>query len=237
MLLINTASAQDDLKANEVKATKTGTKTFNIVSLDGKNRMIKIIPDYANHVLKISCLNNTISISDYWGVPPEIHLLNSSFIEINYAVRAGSNVGLGNTLIVCVNDNKLYEAMHTLRLSNSDHDDLKTNYIIKLALNGDSKNNYKLHVQVHDYVYSKQNPQENYNYSNQTFLSFDTKHNVFYNIKEDIYDSFVMTSTGKKVKQKIEGNFPVIMLGKETYYYINDRWYQIGKSNEINEFH
>jgi hypothetical protein len=235
MFFINAASAQGDLKANELKATKSHT-TFNVLSLDGKYRIIKIIPDYVNHVLTITCLHDTIRINDYWGVPPDIHLLNRNFIEINYEVRGGSNLGLGNILILCVKDGKLYEALYALRYSDWNSGDRKTKYMIRPTLNRDGKNNYRLNVQIHDDAYSKRNPQENFDYNNQTTLSFDAKLNVFYNIKENINDNFVMTSIGKKVKQKIGGSFPVIILGKESYYYLNNKWYQFGKSNEIYQF-
>lgn len=163
-------------------------------------------------------MGDAINILNYWGVPPEIHVLNKNFIEISYAVRGGSNLGLGNTLILCVRGGKLYEAMHVLRYVKGETGNLKNDYHIKLALSGNSKNNYKLRVSIHDDVYSKPNPEINYVYNNQTVLNFDTKQNAFYSIKQNIYDHLIKSETGKK--QKVDGNFPVIFLGKETYYFI-----------------
>jgi len=230
----NLAFAQDILKIAEAKATKRDTKTFNIVSLDGKNEKVTITPDYLKRVLRMTCLKDTINIPDFWDVTPELHILNKSFIEIKYEVRGGSNLGLGNTLILCVNGSMLYEAMHVLRYTNWDSGDIKTNYQIKLIMVGNSKSNYKLNVGIHDDVYSKPNPEKNYTYNNQTVLSFDTRQNAFYSIKEGVYKHFI-PKTGKTAKQKVDGNFPVIILGKETYYFINNRWYQPGISNEMYE--
>ncbi|MFI5140126.1 MAG: hypothetical protein ACHQIM_20060 [Sphingobacteriales bacterium] len=214
---------------------KRDTKTFNVVSLDGKIEKVKIIPDYVNRVLRMTCLQDTIAISDFWGVPPEIHILNRSFIEIRYEVRGGSNLGLGNTLILCVNDGKLYEAMHVLRYMNWDSGNQKENYHITLILNGEDRLNYRLIVHIHDNVYSKLEPETNYNYNNQTVLSFDTRRNVFYSIKETVSCHVATTKTGKTVKQKIVGDFPVIILGKQTYYFIKGRWYQSRSTNEMDE--
>ena len=107
-------------------------------------------------------------------------------------------------------------------------------YFIKLNLNGSTKSNYYLAVRVKDYVYSKQNPETNYIYKNNSILNFDQTNNVFYSIKEGVYNQVAATKEPKSVKRKVNGNFPVIILGKETYYYINNRWYQQG-TNELKE--
>ncbi|HEX8018547.1 hypothetical protein [Mucilaginibacter sp.] len=227
-------SAQDWLKTTEAKETKRDTKTYHLVSVDGKNQIVKIIPDYESHVLKITSLKETISIQDFWGVPPETRLLNKHFIEINYAVRGGSNVGLGNTLIVCVNDNHLCPAMYALRYANGETGDEQEEYRIKLNISGNNVNNYKLNVHIHDYVNSKRSPETNYIYDNNTVLAFDKKLNVFYSVKDGLYDHFITTKS--KTKQKVAGTFPVIILGKETYYFINGRWYTADLDEEMFEF-
>lgn len=233
-LLFNHASAQDELKTDEEKATTRDTKTYHIISIDGKNQTIKIIPDYKNHILKITCLKEAINIPDFWGVPPETRLLNKSFIEIKYAVRGGSGVGLGNTLIICVDGQHLYEAMHVLRFLTGESGGLQEEYRIKIHLIGNSINNYKLKVSVHDFVDSKLRPKENYVYDNNTVLAFDAQQNVFYSVKQDIYDHFITIKN--QTKQKVAGNFPTIILGKETYYFINGRWYTGDLDKELVEF-
>ena len=235
VLFINNAVAQDELKTTEARDTKRDTKTFNIVALDSKNAKVKVAPDYVNQALKITCLKDTIMIPDFWGVIPDYRVFNKKFIEVKYEVRGGSNLGLGNTLILCVKSNKLIEAMHVLRYTNWDSGNEKTDYHIDLNVNGDNKNTYNLNIRVHDAVYSKQNPETNYNYNNITTLNFDTKHNVFYSIKQNIYNYTAATKAGKATWQKVNGNFPVIILGKETYYFIHERWYQLGRNNEISE--
>lgn len=233
-LSFNLVFAQDILKEDEIKATKQDTRTYNLKSIDGKNQKVTIIPDYENHVLKITSLKETISISDFWGVPPEIRLLNKNFIRINYSVRGGSGVGLGNTMIICVNGSHLYQAMHVLRYLTGESGGIQEEYRVKLHLVGNSVNNYKLKASIHDFVDSKPFPKENYVYDNNTTLAFDVRQNVFYSVKQGIYDRFITTKN--KTKQKVNGNFPMIILGKDTYYFINGKWYFNLLDKEMHEF-
>jgi len=225
--------AQNKSTAEEDDA-KRDTKIINILSIDGKSRQVKIIPDYANHVLKMICLKDIITIDDFWGVPPEITLLNKSFVEIKYAIRGGSNLGLGNTLILCVNNSHLFEAMHVLKYVNSESGDEKQRYNINLIVTGSSAGNYKLNVHVRDDLNSKRYPEINYIYNNESVLAFDAKQNVFYSVKENLYNHFITTKN--KTKQKVAGNFPMIILGKETYYFINGRWYNAEPGAQLFEF-
>lgn len=225
--------AQDKLKVAEKKVTIKDSKNFNIVTLDGKKETIKIIPDYASHLLLIKCLKDEIMIDDFWGVSPVVKVLNKNFIEIDYEVRGGSNLGLGNTLLICVSGSKLYEAMHVLRYTQWESGDLKTDYLIKPVLEGTDKNNYKLKVFVHDQVKSTPQPDQNYNYNNQSTITFDSRRNIFYSIKETMGD---LTIKAKLVKQKVTDPVPIIMLGKRSYYFIDNKWYQMAISNKMEEF-
>ena len=114
-LLAYTTFAQDDLQIDEAKASKKDTKTINILSLDGKYQKMHIMPDYVHHVLKISCLKDTITIEDYWGVPAEVHILGKHFVQINYEVRGGTGLGLGNMMLLSVQNNKLCQSLYVLR--------------------------------------------------------------------------------------------------------------------------
>lgn len=238
MLLVFTLSFSCVLAQNKLTTeddyTKRDTKIINILSIDGKKQQVKIIPDYANHMLKMICMKDIITIDDFWGVPPEIKLLNKSFIEIKYAVRGGSGLGLGNTLILCVNSSHLFEAMHVLKYVNSESGDEKQHYDINLIVTGSDASNYKLNMHVHDDLSSKRDPETNYIYNNESVLAFDSKQNAFYSVKENLYDHFIITKS--KNKQKVAGTFPMIILGKETYYFINGRWYNAEPGAQLFEF-
>jgi hypothetical protein len=236
VLYFNTVMAQDELRDSQIRNTKKDTKTFNVLSLDGKNESVKIIPDYVNKVLEITCSKDALTINNFWGVPPVIHLLGKNLIQIDYEVRGGSNLGLGYTLILCVRQNRLFKAFHILRHANWDNGDLKMNYYINLKLSGTNKSNYELNVSVHDDVNSKPDPERNYNFNEQVNLNFDIRQNVFYSIKGNVFNRFVYTDAKRKTKQKLDGFVPVIMLGKETYYFIGKAWYRPGENKEMSLF-
>jgi hypothetical protein len=234
MLSLSHVLAQDVMEIDKAKDTKKDTKTYHVKSLDDKNATVKVVPDYVNRVLRITYLKDVININDFWGIPPAIRLLNKKFIEIKYEVRGESNVGLGNTLILCVKGPHLYQAMYALRYANGETGDEQEEYRIRLDISGNNVNNYKLNVHIHDYLNSKHGPETNYVYDNNTVLAFDTRQNVFYSVKDRLYDHFITTKN--KTKQKVAGTFPVIILGKETYYFINGRWYTGDLDEEMFEF-
>jgi len=236
-LLSGTAFAQDELKIAEDKDSKKDTKVYVLRSLDGKKQTVHIMPDYAHLILRISCHKDTITIHDYWGVPSGIKIFNETFMVIEYEIRGGSNFALGNTLILCVNNFKLCEAAHVLRYTSTDGYEKRGSYKIKMALVGNNVKTYKLNISVHDKVVFYSHPENNFNYNSQTVLNFDVSRNVFYSIKEDMYGNFITYSQkGKKHKLNVEGNFPGIILGTETYYFINNRWYELAKGKELSEF-
>jgi hypothetical protein len=228
------AQDQDILTIGEAKASKRDTKTINIISLDGKNRKVHIMPDYARRILRVSYLKDTISIEGYWGDPAKVHIFDNRFVQIIYDVRGGSNLALGNMLIVCVNGNRLYEALHILRYANWDSGDLMK-YKVKVVFQKTFKKTYQLNVSVHDYVNLQTNPAGNYVYNDNNILRFDKKTNVFYNLKSRVYDTLKVLepNTGPFVKQLIQGNFPTILLGEESYYYIKDGWYEVQRDHNI----
>jgi hypothetical protein len=229
------AHAQDELDTAREQATKKDTRTIGVLSFDGKNKEVKIIPDYVHRVLEISCSNDTLTIDDFWGAPPEIRLLGKHFIELKWPVRGGSNYGLAKLAIICVNRSKLCEAMYVLQRSNWDSGDKTSDYHIKLSLKGHNRGRYRLKVNVHDDVRSK-DAAENYRYDSQTILSFDARHYVFYSVKKDVYGTFLAVLGKKKIRRKIDGNFPLIMLGTENYYFIKNKWCQIDDGTKIREF-
>jgi hypothetical protein len=165
------ALAQDPLTDALIIDSKKDTKTYIIKSLDGKTQKVNIMPDYTNHVLKISCLKDTISINDYWGVPADLHILNKNFLSIKYEVRGGSGLGLGNLLVLCIKNKTLYEAIHVLRYSHSEGDGEIKDYRIKPVLIGNTVKTYKLNVRVHNRSYSKYVSSDNFNHNKGTILN------------------------------------------------------------------
>jgi len=175
--------------------------------------------------LIVKTKKDTINISDdWWSMSPEISYLNKKFLKFNYEVRGGSNLALGNTTIICVSENKLYEALHVLRYAHWDSGDLIT-YDIRMAL-VNYKQAYTLEANVREKVNSITDPETNYNYTNNTELQFDKNLKVFYSIKYDLYDTLKVSYPNLTYTREIQGNFPKVLLGKEEYIFIGGQWFQ-----------
>jgi len=159
--------------------------------------------------------------------------LNKKFIAIKYQVFSGSNENSENSILLCVDKKRLFNALNINSLSS--YDNINDHGIFKTVetLKGNSKKTYKLNVEIHQDAYSKLNPLTNFNYDNLSVLSFDGTRNVFYSVKKDIYENFTMDDekTDKQYKQKIVGNYPVIIIGDTNYYFIKDAWYEVGRDN------
>ena len=239
LLFKNSVVAQDILKTAEDKDSKRDTKVYSIISIDGKNEDIHIMPDYAKDKLRISCNTDTLKINDFWGVPVEAHVLNKSFIQVIIKIRAGSNEGLENMMIFCVDKNRFCEAMSINSASNFDYGNYygRGAYNVKVFLKGSSKKDYRLEAHINDHAHSKLEHSYNYNYNNLTTLNFDPDLDVFYSVKDFLPGSFTIydAKTNKPYKQKINNFYPMMILGKMNYYFFKGEWYEVGKANELSK--
>jgi|SRR5579863_4688495 len=87
-LFNSVAFAQDDLQVYEAKASKKDAKIVTVISIDGKSQKVHVLPDYVHHVLRVSCLKDTIAITDYWGVPADVRVLGNRFVQIIMRLEA-----------------------------------------------------------------------------------------------------------------------------------------------------
>jgi hypothetical protein len=156
-------------RPNSAPSAKNNPLVYTLQSLDGKDVKVKILPDYAHHILTISCLQDSINIDDYWGVPPLASFLGKSFLQIKYEVRGGSNLGLGNVLLICVSNNKLHEALHVQQYCDWESGNLMQKYSVDFSLGWRGKD-YILTGHITDKVASKDEAGKNYTYSNNTDL-------------------------------------------------------------------
>ncbi|GAA3981179.1 hypothetical protein [Mucilaginibacter dorajii] len=223
--------AQDELLENRIVQTKKDTRTFNIQSLEGRTVRVKVLPDYVHNILCVIYLKDTVKVFDYWDVFPETTYLSKKFLEINYEVRGGSNLGLGNSLILCVSNNKLYEALHVLRYSDWESELVKT-YNVKFAL-VNHKKDYVLNASVRDKSLSSINPETDYDYTNSSKLHFDRKLKVFYSIKKNLYDTLKVSYPDTTYKQQIEGNFPQVILEDNKYVFIGGQWFELNNGTIV----
>ena len=217
--------AQDELLENRIVQTKKDTKIVNIQSLEGKTLKVKLLPDYVHNALCVIYLTDTLKVFDFWGMPAQTSHLSKQFLKINYEVRGGSNFALGNSLIICVSNNKLYEALHVLRYTDWESELVKT-YNVKFAF-VTRKKEYMLTASIRDKSFSKNNPETNYDYTNISKLHFDKKLKVFYCIKKDIYDTLKVVYQDTTYRREIQGNFPEVILEDNKYVFIGGQWFEL----------
>jgi hypothetical protein len=222
LMIASSANAQDELAKALDKDSKRDTKAYTIQSLEGKRCMVHIMPNYNGRILKIGCLKDTITLD---GPPADVSYLGKKFLQIKYEVRGGSNLALGNTLILCLSNNKLYEALHVLRYSDWESDLVKK-YNVDFSLHT-FRNNYVLTGAIKEKVISEEQPETNYNFKNRKYLQFDKKLKVFYSIKSDLYDTLEVCYSNITYKREIDGNFPKVLLGREEYLFNGNQWFEL----------
>jgi hypothetical protein len=66
-------------------------------------------------------------------------------------------------------------------------------------------------------------------------LSFDPGQNIFYSTYKSIAQSFTINDpkTQQSDKQEVGGTLPVIVLGRNSYYYVKSEWYGSGYDDNL----
>jgi hypothetical protein len=83
-------------------SSKARAQTYQMQSFDGAPSQVRVVQRPSPQGLVISCLRDTLILSDCWALD-QVKVLNKQFLQLTYAIRAGSNEGLRKTLLLCVN--------------------------------------------------------------------------------------------------------------------------------------
>ena len=85
----------------QVCALCTGAtaQTYRLQSLDGTpvQMQVRELSDSSSHALAIVCGKDTVFAYNYWA-PGRVKVVNKRFLQVTYAVRGGSNLGVGCAL-------------------------------------------------------------------------------------------------------------------------------------------
>lgn len=219
-------------------------QAYQLQSLDGRTVEVKLTDRLGT--LAIACDRDTIFLADYWALDTAV-VLNGKFLQVSYARRAGSNEGLDYMVLLCVEQNKLVQAMHIK--SSSEYDMRNIEHIkgnmneyqlfrLTAQLLGSDKSSFKLNLFVHDENSSERSPKANYNYDEEITLNFDPRQNIFYSTHVYIskYYDVYNPKTQKEIKKSVNCIVPIVTIGKATYCYIEDQWYERESSNYLNKF-
>lgn len=117
-----------------VTCGRTSAQDYSIYSLQGSIAKIHVEPQYVNNLLKIIYSTDTICVGNFTDFDEDIRVLNKRFLKITYKVRTGSGIKERNTVLLCVNDNSLCQALHVLSFSSSIFDKTHDRYTDSLQL-------------------------------------------------------------------------------------------------------
>lgn len=213
-------------------------QTYRLQSLDGTPVQVQVreLSDSSRRALTLVCGKDTVFAYDYWA-PKQVKVVNKRFLQVTYAVRGGSNLGVGNTLLLCIDKGHLRQAMKACTFIESDlrnafyipgNPDEYELFRARTQLVGTTAKTYQLHLTVHDEARSAQDPSTNHNDTKHVWLSFDPTHGVFYSATKELPPLFSAydPKTERVISLKATEPVPVIALHNSTYYFINGEWYE-----------
>ncbi|WP_305033736.1 hypothetical protein [Hymenobacter convexus] len=177
---------------------------------------------------------DTVFVYDAWA-PGTVKVLNQQFLQFDYPVRGGTNVGLGSTLVLCVAKGKLCQALklptyHQTDLYNPDYHKL---YQVRLRLVGTTPLAYQCYLTTHDEIRSEREPATNRNSTTQAVLKFDAQRHLFYNGLKRPPSPFAIIDyrTERVIKRKVTEPLPVIEWNNSLQYFIGGEWYEAARTN------
>jgi hypothetical protein len=220
-------------------------QVYNVHALDGSLQKINVAGNEKSTLI-ISCLQDTVYIQNLNDIT-EVRLLNHKFLKVVYDSRGGPGLHIQHTVIVCVNNKRLVEALHFTSLFHEEFIDfsetadttfkvaVKSTYSVSLMLTGNAVKDYKLNAKIHDERTSKLSQDDNYSRDNITRLNFNPGENIFYTSQLELARNYTIVGPNMEndTVQYVRGKIPVAKFGKMTYYYIKGCWYERGDGDEL----
>lgn len=213
-------------------------QTYRLRSLEGRPVHVRVQEwhDSTFSALALVCGTDTVVAYDYWA-PERVQVVNQRFLQVTYAVRGGSNLGVRNTLFLCRYKGHLRQALKACTFTESDlrnasylpgnPDEYKL-FRIRTHLVGTTANTYRLRLTIHNEASSRQHPGTNHSTTTYQWLSFDPTHGVFCSTTKMLPPGFraYVPPAGRIRQLKATGPVPVLALPTSTSYLINGNWYE-----------
>jgi hypothetical protein len=205
-------------------------------SFDGVPSQVRVIQQPSPQGLAISCLRDTLLLNECWALG-QVKVLNRQFLQITYALRAGSNEGLGITLVLCVNQGKLRQALKIESYRNYDlrnlthiagNPDEYELYQVQTQLLGTTSKTYKINLTIHDESRSQITPATNHLSTKQVVVRFDASRQLFYTKQEKVTPRLHVWDPKKERVMALRSKelVPVVTLPTSTYYFIKGKWFE-----------
>ncbi|MBS1532054.1 MAG: hypothetical protein JSU01_17265 [Bacteroidetes bacterium] len=208
--------------------------TYDLQSFDGKLYNVAVSQKPFTKRLNISCGNDSLVFIDVMGMD-SVHFLNKNFLEILYSPRGGSDLGLQNTVVICIEKGKLHVAMEIESAAQSAGPDEWSEYYSTAELKGNDETDYQFLIKTNDRYHSDKHPKKNHNLNAKFGVKYDSERKIFYNTYRDVnavVGDWEVPGFKTKTKTKLtymKGHYPAIVLGDEEYYYIKGCWYSARK--------
>ena len=163
-------------------------QTYRLRPFGGGTVLVRVYEQRTPRALVVACATDTVKVYDYWA-QDTVSVWNRQFLQLSYAVRAGSNLGGGNTLVLCVAQGRLCRAWkaETFReydLRNLAHipgnPDEYQLHRVRLRLLGTTPSSYRLQLTAYNERRSARNPSSNHRSTTQAVLKFDAGRHLFY---------------------------------------------------------
>ena len=163
-------------------------QTYRLRSLEGATVSVRIYKEPINlykqqgrRDLSIIYGTDTVFVYDAW-YNGTVKVMNQQFLQLDYPVRGGTNLGLGSTLILCVAKGRLRQVFKMPTYCQSDlyNPDEHKLYQVRLRLVGTMPQTYQLHLTTHNESRSERDPATNHNSTTQVVLKFDAERYFFY---------------------------------------------------------
>lgn len=225
----------------------TEKKVFELNSLESSPVKVDIELDNVNDKITLS-LNplETICISGYRGLVEDIKILDRTFIELQYKIRAGSGVKSQRTILFCVSKGHLCKTIDITSMNSyefkdtydKETDSLGLYYesgvykITIIKLQNTEKNSYQLIATEYENIKSKQDASKNHQTLDTLKLNFDEKNRVFYTQCKPLNENYVFEESGKNKVFKGD-KYPLIKLKNEEYIFIEKIWYNKVRGNHL----
>jgi hypothetical protein len=219
-------------------------QTYRLRSLEGPVVSVQVNSKPVNYnknshqgrcYLSVVHGTDTVFVYDAWA-NGTVKVLNQQFLQFDYPVRGGTNVGLGSTLVVCVANGKLCQTLKLPTYLQTDlySPDYHELYKVRLRLSGNTSQTYQFHLATHNEIRSERDPTSNHNSTTQDVLKFDAGRLIFYSGFRRVPALFPVVD--EKMEQvvtlRISEPLPVIKWNNCVQYFIKNEWYGASRTEK-----
>lgn len=218
-----------------------------VFSMEGKDEKIQIQTDEVHDkIILISPISDTLCINGYRGFET-IRNFEGNFILLYFGIRGGSNEEDARTVLVCISNGYLHEALDIYSFENYLYDRTWSNKRIdSLGLFYES-GTYKvdfvnlkentidggiLTATEYERVESKSQPENNHETFDILHFKFNKKYRIFYNL-QDTLDGNYMVGVSSKLRIFKGESYPAIKLKNGEYFFVDGIWYLKGRKNHL----